>query len=134
MQSQTKSSGVILPEVHGAKKILHMNLLPEKQKMIQQIKKAIENKPRLGQGRAGIRHEKPQQIESIITSTSKLYKIPKIPTTQNVTKFRMDFPVWEQSITNKTEAITRGMIQDKNRELSFYPDPIYRPPSRPPEN
>ena len=28
----------------------------------------------------------------------------------------------------------RGMIQDKNRELPFYPDPIYRPPPRPPEN
>ena len=46
----------------------------------------------------------------------------------------MDFPVQEQSITNKTEAITRGMIQDKNRELPLYPDPIYRPPPRPPEN
>ena len=26
------------------------------------------------------------------------------------------------------------MIQDKNIELLFYPDPIYRPPPRPPEN
>ena len=26
------------------------------------------------------------------------------------------------------------MVQDKNRELPFYPDPIYRPPPRPPEN
>ena len=57
-----------------------------------------------------------------------------IPTTQNVAKNRMDFPVQEQSVTNKTEAITRGMVQDKNRELSFYADPIYRPPPRPPEN
>ena len=30
--SQTKSSRVILPEVHGAKKILDMNVLPGKQK------------------------------------------------------------------------------------------------------
>ena len=30
--------------------------------------------------------------------------------------------------------IARRMIQDKNRELPFYPDPIYRPPPRPPEN
>ena len=28
----------------------------------------------------------------------------------------------------------RGMIQDKNRELPFYPDPIYRPSPRPSEN
>ena len=26
------------------------------------------------------------------------------------------------------------MTQDKNRELPFYPDLIYRPPPRPPEN
>ena len=26
------------------------------------------------------------------------------------------------------------MLQDKNRELPYYPDPTYRPPPRPPEN
>ena len=46
----------------------------------------------------------------------------------------MDFPVQEQPITNKTEEIMRGPIQDKNKELPFYSDPIYRPPPRPPEN
>ena len=63
--SQIKSSRVILPEVHGAKKVLDTNLLPEKQKMIPQNKKFIENKPSSGQGRAGIRIKKPQLIESI---------------------------------------------------------------------
>ena len=89
---QTKSSGVKLPEVHGAKKILDMNLLPKKQKVIPQIKKTIENKPRLGQGRAGIRHRKSQLKENITASTNKSHKIPKIPATQNVAKNRMDFP------------------------------------------
>ena len=112
--SQANSSGVKLPEVHGAKKILDVNLLPKKQKVIPHITKTIENKPRLGQGRAGIRHRKLQLTESINTSTSKSYEIPKIPATQNVAKNRMDFPVQEQSITNKTEATTRGMIHDKN--------------------
>ena len=54
--------------------------------------------------------------------------------TQNVTKNRTNFPVQEQLITNKTEAIIRGMIWDKNKELPFYPDPIYMPSPRPPEN
>ena len=45
-----------------------------------------------------------------------------------------DFPLQEQSISSKTEAITRGTIQDRNNELPFYPDPIYRHPPRPPEN
>ena len=44
------------------------------------------------------------------------------------------FLVQEQVITNKTKAIMRGKIQDKNRDLPFYPDPIYRAPPRPPEN
>ena len=70
----------------------------------------------------------------ITASTSKSCEKPKIPTIQSVTKDSVDFPVPEQLITEKTEAITRGMIQDKNRELPFYPDPIYMPPPRPPEN
>ena len=41
----------------------------------------------------------------------------------------------EQSMSSsKTEANTQGMIQDINREIPFYPDLIYRPPPRPPEN
>ena len=47
----------------------------------------------------------------------------------------MDFPMHEQSISSSmTEAITQGMIQSINREIPFYPDPIYRPPPWPPEN
>ena len=48
---------------------------------------------------------------------------------------RIDFLMHEQSINNsKTEAIPQGMIQNINREIPFYPDPIYRPPPKPPEN
>ena len=32
------------------------------------------------------------------------------------------------------EEITQGMIQNINRVIPFYPDPINRPPPRPPEN
>ena len=53
----------------------------QKQKVIPQIKNVIENKPRLGQGRAGIRNRIPQLRESITKSTSKSCKIPKIPAT-----------------------------------------------------
>ena len=87
---QTKSSRVTIPEVYGAKMILDMNILPEKQKVVLQNEKIIENKPR---GRARIRHNKPQLVERITASASKSCEIPKIPMTQNVTKNRMDFPV-----------------------------------------
>ena len=91
MHSQTRSSGILLPEVHGAKKILDMNLLPKNQKIIPQMKEVIENKLRLGQGRAGTWCRKPQLTESKMALTSKSYRIPMIPTTQNVTKTRIDF-------------------------------------------
>ena len=125
-QLLTKSSRVALAEVHGAMNTLDMNILSEKQKIVPHNKKIVENELRFGQGRAGIRCKKPQPVDCITALTSKSHKIPKIPMTQNVTKNRMDSPVQEQLITNK--------IQDKNRELPFYPDQIYRPPPRPPEN
>ena len=52
-QSQTKSSGIKLPEVHGIKKTLDTNSLPERQ-----VKINPKIKPRLGQGRAGIKCKK----------------------------------------------------------------------------
>ena len=52
-QSQTISSRITLPEVHGVKN-LNTNSLLEKQKIAPQLKKGSEIKPRLGQGRVGI--------------------------------------------------------------------------------
>ena len=57
-QSETKSSAIILPEFHGVKKILNTNSLPEKQEIAPQLKKGTDIKPRLGQGRAGIKCKK----------------------------------------------------------------------------
>ena len=133
-QSQTKSSRIALPEVHGGKKELNMNVLPKKEKIEPQNKRIVKNKPRLGQGRVGIKCKKPQPVDSIPVSTCISCKIPKIPTSQNVTKNNMDFSVQKQLITNKMETAAGKMIPDKNRELPFYPDPIYRPPPRLSEN
>ena len=123
--------GVTLPEVHGARKTLDMSALPEKQKPQIHAKQVVKNIPKLGRGRAGKRHKKPQPVADITVDAGKPCKIP---TTQNVTKNNTDFPVPDQLITNETETITRGKIQGKNREQPFYPDPIYRPPQRPPDN
>ena len=100
MHSQTKSRGIKLPEVHGVKKILDTSVLCEKQQLILQIKRNVENKPKLGQWRAGIRGRKLQLMENINTSTNKSHKILKIPMTQKVSKNRMDFPAQEQSISS----------------------------------
>ena len=53
-RSQTKASGVQLSEVHGTKKGLDPHKILEKQ-LQPVVKPAIEKKPRLGQGRAGIK-------------------------------------------------------------------------------
>ena len=58
-RSQAKSSGVNLPEVHGIGKGLDPHVRPEKQKP---IGSSIDTrppvyKPRIGQGRAGIRRK-----------------------------------------------------------------------------
>ena len=104
-QLQMKSSRIALPQVHSAKKTLNMNVLPAKQKIQSQSKKTVENKSRLGQGRAGIRHKKLQPVHGITASTSKSCEIPKIPMVQNVTKHSMDFPVQEQLITKRQKQL-----------------------------
>ena len=55
-RSQTKASGVQLPEVHGTRKVLDPHKIPEKQPQ-PVVKPALEKKPRLGQGRAGTKRK-----------------------------------------------------------------------------
>ena len=55
-RSQTKVSGVQLPEVHGTRKGLDPPKILEKQ-LQPAVKLVIEKKPRLGQGRAGIKRK-----------------------------------------------------------------------------
>ena len=84
-RSQTKASGVQLPEVHGSRKRLDPHKIPEKQP--QPITGSdAERKPRLGQGRAGVRRKAlppldPRQGTSaskpIIISNGIESKIPK---------------------------------------------------------
>ena len=55
-RSQTKASGVQLPEVHGTRKGLDPHKILEKQPQ-PIVRPTIEKKPRLGQGRAGIKRK-----------------------------------------------------------------------------
>ena len=80
-QSQTKSSGVILPKPHGVKKSLNRNSLPEKQKIAPQLKKGTEIKPRLGQDRVGMKCKKLQVTKTIDELMNKLQEMPNIPAT-----------------------------------------------------
>ena len=55
-RSQIKASGVQLPEVHGSRKRLDPHKIPEKQPQ-PIVRLDVERKPRLGQGRAGVRRK-----------------------------------------------------------------------------
>ena len=78
MWSQTKSSRIKLPEVHGVSKNLDPNILPEKQS-IRPLKgnEISQEKPRMHQGRVGMRRKKPPINQTIAQSTEISRKIPE---------------------------------------------------------
>ena len=71
---QTKVTGIKLPEVNGAKKMLDTNVLPENQKPQIHEKQVDKNRPRLGRHRAGIKCKKPQHVVDTTVSASKSCK------------------------------------------------------------
>ena len=69
-RSQMKASGVQLPEVHSSRKRLDPHKIPEKQ-LQPIIGSEVDRKPKLGQGRAGVRgkalpssYQRPETSES----------------------------------------------------------------------
>ena len=72
---QARSSGIKLPEVHGAGKNLDPNIKPENQHA-KPIKGNTE-KPHIGQDRAGLKRKRPDPINHAIIPPSELsQKIP----------------------------------------------------------
>ena len=61
-RSQMKASGVQLPEVHGSRKRLDPHRIQEKQSQ-PIVGLEVDRKPRIGQGRAGVRRKAPPHLE-----------------------------------------------------------------------
>ena len=81
--SLVKSSSIKLPDIHGIGKSLDPNVQPEKQvikPMNTKAKEVSQIKPRLGQGRAGLRCKIKTPI-TIVQTVEKTLKIPNIPNT-----------------------------------------------------
>ena len=112
-RSQTKASGVKLPEVHGSRKRLDPHRIPEKQ--IQPIVRLdVDRKPRIGQGRAGVRRKAPPLLDSRQgTTISK----PIVITDEIENKM-------PRSVV---EIPAGGMFPP-------YLEPLVRPPPKPPDN
>ena len=126
----TKSSEIQLPEVHGVSKNLDPNIQPEKLNMRPlKCNEISQEKPRIGQGRAGMRRRRPPTTNEIITQTSELSKkIPEVSKIEKKVITHPDFITPVQSINSPSmEVINRKpMIKD----IPFYPYPTYRPPPK----
>ena len=127
-RSQTKSSAIKLPEVHGMGKNLVPNTKPEKQHA--NSKQGSVERPCTGQGRAGLRRKKPDPIHHTINQPSDLsQKIPgrmKIETGKTNQAHSKDLM---HSINNMNGKLTdnKPLIPD----VPFHPAPVYRPPPKP---
>ena len=125
-RSQTKSSGIKLPEVHGMRKNLDPNILPEKQHANPNKRWYREAMHRSGKSRI---EEKIAPITQTIIPPSQLsQQIPgetKIETRKTNHVNSAD-PI--HSVNNVDEGMThtRPLIPD----VPFYPGPMYRPPHK----
>ena len=111
-------------------KNLDPNILPEKL-YIKPLKgnKISQEKPGIGQGRAGMRRRRPAPINQAITQTSKLSKkIPEVSKIETKITNQVDSITPAQSITNSNAEVTH--IRPLIKDIPFYPDPTYRPPPK----
>ena len=112
-RSQMKASGVQLPEVHGSKKRLDPHKIPEKQPQ-PTIELDVERKPRIGQGRAGMRKR----------ALSPFYPKQGTSTSKPI--------VMSNGIESKMPKSMRDIL--RSEMLPLYLIPQIRPPPKPPDN
>ena len=150
--SQVRSSGVRLPEIHGANKGLNPHVQPGKQKSIpiQTDNKGMPMhpipKPRIGQGRAGIKRK---------VNTPQLIPLPHQLPTQPITKHiqkavePLPEPTNQSQSHVQSQTLPRPSSQHhpidpthipqqigpkiQHRPTPAYHDPYIRPPPKPPD-
>ena len=118
-RSQMKASGVQLPEVHGSRKGLDPHKIPEKQPQ-PIVRPSIEKKPRLGQGRAGMRRKVKVVPPSQSTGPGSSESKPIIINGKAVSAV-------DPILTKPISEIPRSEV------LPPYPLPQSRPPPKPPD-
>ena len=127
MRSQTKSSGMKLPEVHGMRKNLDANLKPEIQQTLP--KQGSMERPCVGQGRAGSKRKRPDPINHAIYQASNLsQKIPGRTEIETRKTNHVHTKDLMHSINSMNDKITNSnpLIPDG----TFHPGPVYRPPTK----
>ena len=151
-RSQVRSSGIRLPEIHGANKGLDPHVQPGKQKSfpIQTINKGMPThpipKPRIGQGRARLRRK--VKASQPITSSLLLPAQPVIehdlrtvmplpePTNQlqsHVQSQILPRPLSQPHLIDPTHIPQQIGSKIQHRPTPSYHDPYARPPPKPPD-
>ena len=154
-RSQVKSSGIKLPEIHGANKGLESHVQPGKQRSfpslpIQTIDKEPPihpiPKPRIGQGRAGLRrkvkalqpislpHQSPAQpITKHVQNTVMPLLEPTNQSQSHVQPQIIPRPLSQHQPVDPTCIIQQIGPMIQHRLSPPYCDPYARPPPKPPD-
>ena len=128
MRSQSTSSGIKLPEVHGMRKNLDPNLKPERQHTLP--KQGSMERLCVGQGRAGSKRKRPDPINHAINQASNLpQKIPGRTEIETRKTNHMHTKDLMHSINNVNDRIVNSNILVPDG--AFHPGPVYRPPPKP---
>ena len=150
-RSQAKSSGIRIPEIHGANKSLDPHVQPGKQRPLPSIPiHCIDKgppthpipKPRIGQGRAGLRRKVktyqpislPQQSPAQpITKTAKPLPDSNTQSQADALPPHVPIPLHQHQLVDPTHIVLWLGPKIQHRPSPPYHDPYARPPPRPPD-
>ena len=151
-RSQVRSSGIRLPEIHGAHKGLDPHVQPGKQKLfpIQTVNNGTPThpipKPRIGQDRAGLRRKvkAPPPIASPhplavqpITEQDSRTALP-LPEPTNQSQSHVQSQLWPRQTSQHHPIDPTQIPQQIGPKIQYrptpsYQDPFSRPPPKPPD-
>ena len=124
-QSLATSSGITFPEVHGIGKGLDLNIQQEKQvikpMLVTKVKEISQTKPRIGQGKVGLRCKIKTQIgKSIAQGTEKQPSKILKPDTSRMQDIAIPIPDYAIPLVKhrgdtSTRVIDRKIIQDVSK-------------------
>ena len=151
-RSQVRSSGIRLPEIHGANKGLDPHMQPGKQKSfpIQTVNKGMPThpipRPRIGHGRAGLR----RKVKAPLPIASP-HLLPVQPITEHDSRTAVPLPEPTNQLQShvQSQILPRPLSQHhlidpthipqqigpkiQHRPTPSYHDPYARPPPKPPD-
>ena len=151
-RSQVRSSGIRLPEIHGANKGLDSHVQPGKQKSfpIQTINKGTPThpipKPRIGQGRAGLRRKVkapqpitlPHLLPAQPITEHDLRTVVPLPEPTNQLQSHVQSQILTRPLSQHHPIDPTHIPQQIGPKIQYRPTPSYhnpytRPPPKPPD-